>query len=157
MLVSRRRETSRGVPTSSAAFSDEAQTLQDKMLSALRDLRSTSRSVALEELFSAFMAHRATDELDEGCSRVSVDAFTTARDFLYALPTAFPSPEVAATREGEIALDWFPARASTFSVLATADRKLIFATATPERRLRGVESFHGEVPSALLDELRRLF
>lgn len=157
MLVSRRRETSQGIPTASVAISDDAHTIHERILSALRELRTTSRSVAFSELLEAFEQCPNTDAGDGEVRPVSADVFATARDFLAALPTAFPTPEVAATDEGEIALDWFPGLESTFTVLVAQGRKLFFATAAPERRLRGVEPFDGEVPSTILAELRRLF
>lgn len=150
-------ETSQGIPTTSDAFSDDARTIDAQILAALRDLQTTNRSVAFSELFEAFERCPDADSSHEEARPVSVESFMTARDFLYALPAAFPDPEVAATEAGDVSLDWFPGPGSTFTVLVAPGHKLIFATATPERRLRGVESFQGEVPSTILAELRRLF
>ena len=158
MQVSRRSETSRGFPLAPAgAAGPDAQLLADRLLAAIEDLRSTRRHVAFEELFEAFeeCGHPGWD----GCEAlpISADVFATARDFLFALPNAFPSPEVSAGEGGEINLDWFPGPQSNFTVAVLPDRRLIFASVAPNRRLRGAEVFEDRVPDAILTELRRVF
>ena len=87
----------------------------------------------------------------------SASTFANAREFLLALPTAFPTPEVCVTEDGSVAFDWFPAPGALFSVSVTGEGKLFFAAATPEGRISGVERFEGRLPQVISDTLRRVF
>jgi len=158
MLVSKRRETSQGSPFSQAgAVGPDAKVLAERLLLVLANLRSARRCVAFSELYDVFEQCGQPGWDGDEAVPVPADVFAVARDFLGALPTGFPSPEVVGTEDGGIGLDWFPSPASNFSIVVLPGRQLIYASVAPGRRIRGVESFDAEVPDSILSELRRLF
>lgn len=157
MLISRRRETSHGSLPVGIAVGDDAVRIEAHVLEALDYLRPTDRGVALDALFSVFLECAKLGWDGSDAQPITADTFALARDFLYALPTAFPSPEVAPLEDGSISLDWFPSPDSSLSIAVFPDRRLIFASVSTRRRIRGAEVMDDDVPGAIIAELRRLY
>lgn len=157
MLISRRPETSRGSIPNRTAVGLDAEQIEERVLRALKDLRSASRGMAFDALYSAFLECGAHGWDGQDAVPVTADTFALARDFLTGLPAAFPSPEVAALEDGTVSLDWFPDAESMVSVALYPDRRVVFASVTGGRRIRGAEVMDEHVPDAILAELRRLF
>lgn len=158
MLVLRRKETAQGSATSAArAVGDDAKLLDERLKAALAELQSTGRSVALSELREGFelAANAGWDGLE--ALPMSTATYATARDFLQALPTAYPNPEVAALEDGTVAMDWFPSEGTNLTVVVFPDRKVAFASAGSEGTLKGIYRFDGDIPEAIINELRRVF
>lgn len=156
MQISKRRSTS-GIPQFSRASSEGGERIQRRLAQAVRDIQTAQRWVAVSEVMELFVACGREGWDGDEARPVTVDVYVAARRFLATLPTAFPNPEVSAGADGEIGLDWFPGPRSNFSVLVLGSGKVIYAGATPDRHFSGIVRFDDVVPSAILDELRRLF
>lgn len=135
----------------------DAREVEQRFVQALRELRSASRWVSVNALHEAFLRCGKPGWDGEEAEPISAATFATARDFLSALPTTFPSPEVGPLEDGTITLDWFPDDDSIFTVVVFPDRKVAFASIASERRLRGIELMDEEVPDSILTELRRIY
>lgn len=158
MQIARRTETSHGfLPYVQAPEAADARKIEEAALAALRALRGTSRALALEHLCTQFLEAAAVGWDGLEAEPMTADTFAVARDFLSALPMAFPNPEVAAREDGAVALDWFPSPDSMLAVVVFPDRRIGFASVCRDRRVRGTERFDGRVPDVIIEELRRLF
>jgi len=111
--------------------------------------------------------HHALAELLDACNQpnwdlygatpVSQDAFRNAYRFIEALPQGFPMPTVGAESDGDITLEWYSSPEKVISVSISPDGDLNYASllGTSSRR-NGAEPFLGEVPSDLLNLIRRV-
>lgn len=158
MQIRRTTQTTRAANLfQDSASSQEAQTIGRETDEAVRRIRPEGFWVAVSQLIDSFeeCGHQGWDGHD--AEAVGASTFAHARDFLFALPNAFPTPEVSACDDGTIAFDWFPGPRSLFSVSVTDQGNLIFAAVTPSGRMRGVERFEDQLPEVISEILRRLF
>ena len=138
-----------GVLYQDSGVSEEARQVERRTAEAVERIRSQGHWVARSELIGLLEAcGRAGWDGDQGRA-VSASTYANARDFLSALPAAFPSPEVSVTEDGAISFDWFPGPDSLFSVSVTEEGKLFFAAVTPTGRSSGIERFEGRLPEVI--------
>ncbi|MEK9505176.1 hypothetical protein [Gaopeijia maritima] len=156
MQIAKRRKTNTSVYFSRAS-SESGEQIQQRLTELVARIQAARRGVAFNELMNLFVECSQVDWDGDGAERIDVEVFHNARIFLETLPTAFPSPEVSAGCEGEVAFDWFPAPRSNFSVLIVPGGKVIYAGAERDRKFSGIARFDDRVPRAILDELRQLF
>lgn len=158
MLVRRTIETSQGSALyQDTGVSDEAREIERRTVEALRQIQSEGRRAALSELIDRFEACGLDGWDGELGVPMSAATYANARDFVAALPAAFPTPEVAIAEDGSVSFDWFPGPGALFSVSVTAEGKLFFAAVTPDGRSSGIQRFDGRLPEVISTTLRRLF
>ena len=108
------------------------------------------------------------DEVVRDCNRPGWDGYGAkaigpatyfkVRQFLQALPTQLPPPELVPEPDGEIAIEWDLGQQCIFSVSLGAAAKLNYAGLLgPGVERHGVEPFEGLVPQAILDGVAELF
>lgn len=158
MLVRRTNETSQGALLyQDSGVSEEARQIQERTLEAVREIRPEGYWASIAELLDLFETC-GTPGWDGGDGApVSARTFAHAREFLAALPAAFPTPEVSLTEDGSVSFDWFPGPGVLFSVTVTETGKLFFAAVTPDGRSSGIQRFDGRLPEVISETLRRLF
>jgi hypothetical protein len=92
-----------------------------------------------------------------GAAPVTPQARAAAEEFLGALPTTWPPPEMAADPDGEISFEWARDPHWVFSVSVSPEGRLSYAGLFGVNRVHGAESFVGQLPQAIVDNLVRFF
>ncbi len=92
-----------------------------------------------------------------GALPVPNEAAVKAEQFLYALPTSIPAPEIAPEPDGSVALIWYGDRRQVFSVSFQIDQRVTSAGLYGTSKWHGVEVFDGrEVPEFLIAGIERI-
>ncbi len=112
------------------------------------------RRWALHEVWSA---SSVPDWDGYGAAPVTPEARAAAEGFLRALPTTWLSPETAADPDGEISFEWVREPHWVFTVSVSPERRLSYAGLFGANRVHGAESFLGQLPQAIVDNLVRFF
>lgn len=114
------------------------------------------RRRALEALERAF-AHAQEENWDGvGSAAVEPTTFLYATQFLTALPSTTPAPEVAVDSDGELALEWDRGPRSVFSVSVGRDGTLTYAGLFGHTKVHGVEHLREAVPMAIASGIERV-
>lgn len=88
---------------------------------------------------------------------VSFEAYENAKRFVQGLPLSFPTPEVAAEPDGEIAFEWYSSPTRVFSVSVAASNELNYAGLFGASRTYGTEVFYDEIPEVILSHISRIY
>lgn len=127
------------------------------------------RSISSETLSGdRQQAIRALKELTRECSEDNWDGAGAVRiqgrtedfaeKFIRALPFGTPMPEIAASPDGSISLDWMPERGRMLALLIGPHSRLPFAWIDRDNRGHGVADFDGvNIPSNFLGRLLTIF
>lgn len=92
-----------------------------------------------------------------GAKAVSGDVILRAKEFVHALPSSIPAPEISAEADGQISFDWLPSRTRTFTVSVGAGDRLAYAWIDGASRGKGTETIKKEaLPPRLLNPLLHL-
>jgi hypothetical protein len=133
--------------------------------SIIGEARGSSSSVVLEErLQDAFR------ELAEACQGSYLDSWNGydggvpaqseacgyAMEFLQALPSTVPLPDITIEQDGEIGLDWLLAHRLALSISISGTGKLSYAAIFGPNRAHGIEQFADGLPRAIRDSIVRL-
>lgn len=157
-LIVRRPDTSTGgaSPHASAAGQD-AREVYDRLRKALSEIRDERHIAARSRLIDLMddCDHEGWD--GEDAMAVTVAAYVHARTFLESLPSTFPTPDVYAEPDGEIAFDWVVSRTRMFSVSFGTDRKLAYSGLIDGNSAYGTEEVSDQFPALIADYLRRLY
>lgn len=119
---------------------------------------SGNKQQAIRELKE--LTHDCIADNWDGAGAVRIQGRTEdfAEKFIRALPYGTPMPELAASPDGSISLDWMPERGRMLSLLVGPDSRFPFAWIDFENRGYGVVDFDGvSVPSNFLDRLLTIF
>ena len=87
---------------------------------------------------------------------ISKGTLNKAQEFLRALPSSTPSPEVGVDPDGDISFDWDDGRGNIFSLSINGSGRLAYAGIFGENGVHGDEQFVDVVPASILEHLRRL-
>ncbi len=123
-----------------------SETLSGHRQQAIRELRELTRECVADNWDGA------------GAVRIQGRTENFAEKFIRTLPYGTPMPELAASPDGSISLDWMPERGRMLSLLVGPDSRLPFAWIDRENRGHGVADFDGvSIPSNFLDRLLPIF
>jgi hypothetical protein len=90
-------------------------------------------------------------------SAVSYENYLQAKRLVESLPAHFPAPEIAADPDGEVSFEWYREPGRVFSVSISANAQLTYAGKfSPSEKTQGTVRFTGQLPKAILDDIRRL-
>jgi len=111
----------------------------------------------------------ATQELNylvEECSSIGWDGYAAApieqetirlaEQFLNALPLGIAAPSVSTEPDGQITFEWYQTPRRLLSVSVSPAGELHYAALLGYRKSYGTELFFGEVPSDILNLVRRV-
>ncbi|MDA2925100.1 hypothetical protein MYX65_10720 [Acidobacteria bacterium AH-259-L09] len=145
----------------SGGVSEEADNIRQRLKKVLRD---RLESITLGETY--FEAFEALQDAFEECSSENWDgygaaeidliAYAHALEFLEALPTTLPAPDVAVEPDGEIAFEWYVRPRWVFSVSVGRDNELTYAGLFGRSKTHGTEYFADELPKTIIENLDRL-
>lgn len=126
---------------------------------ALKRLRALfdSKEDALNRLYE--LAAECAEVDWDGCDAeaVSQSAVEHSAHFIRRLPEELPLPEISVEPDGEIAFDWSPTPAQTFSVSIGATDRMPCAWVNGTEHGHAVAySNNGEIPSRILQEIQRI-
>ena len=145
-----------------AAVSDEAGVIRKKALDLSKHrerLRALfgSKEDALNRLYELAAECAEADWDGYDAEAVSQSAVERSAHFIRRLPEDLPLPEISVEPDGEIALDWSPTPAQTFSVsIGTANRMACAWVNGTEHGHAVAYSNNGEIPSRILQEIQRI-
>ena len=112
---------------------------------------------ALRQLQDTFFDSRQANWDGYEALPVSDAAFLRGRDFLNQLLPRFPAPTTSATPGGALALEWFVSPKRRFLVSLAEDSRIAFAGLFGPDVVHGTGVFSGDVPSEIIQHLKRLF
>ena len=114
------------------------------------------RRLAREALDTAFA--RATSPNWDGMGAAAADpsAYFYAAQFLSALPTTDPVPDITAEPDGEIALEWDFGPRRILSISIGRDGTLTYASLVGHAKTHGVEHFREGIPYTVAMALERV-
>lgn len=95
----------------------------------------------------------------DGASPVTEDAYLEARRLIMSLPTIsfFPMPEIIPEPSGEIALEWSKGNRQVFVASVSGKNQIVYAGLFGVNKTHGIEYFGDSLPSAIIENLRRLY
>lgn len=112
---------------------------------------------------------RSLDEVFEECSKegwhgdealpITEDAYLEAKRLIMSLPiiSFFPMPEIIPEPNGEIALEWSKGNRQVFVVSVSGRNQIVYAGLFGINKTHGTEYFGDSLPSAIMENLRRLY
>ncbi len=111
----------------------------------------------LQSLVSVF--EECSEEGWDGneASPITEDAYLEARRLISNLPINLRMPEVVPEPSGEIGLEWSKGKDRTFVLSLSGRNEIVYAGLFGFNKVHGVEYFGDTVPSAILENLRRLY
>ncbi len=110
-----------------------------------------------EELATVADECRHSDWDGFGALAVTQETLRTAYCFLEALPLGFPAPSIGAEPDGHLTLEWHRSPRRTLSVSVSPDGELHYSALFGSSRAFGAEPFIGEIPEAVLTNIRRVY
>lgn len=132
----------------------------DESLGEWRDTRAASlalsRLATWLDLAAVYEDCRTHDWDGAGAEPVSTKTLEKAQEFLSALPSDIPDPEVGSDPDGEVSFDWFAEPDWGVAIALNANGRLSYAAVFGASRAHGTERFREEIPQPLLQILRRL-
>jgi len=119
--------------------------------------RQSDRQRALDSLYAVFSESRAPGWDGHGARAASYESYLETKRFIEALPAEFAAPEIAMDPDGEVCLEWYVGAGRTVSVSIGPGGELSYAGKfSSSTKAHGTEPFTGEIPAAILGNLRRL-
>lgn len=103
---------------------------------------------------------RALNDLMDMAEEYGIDAnsspaFARAKQFLLAMPSEIPAPELALDNDGEVVFDWINQRNEMLTVSLRADGRLSYAARRlPNEKEHGTKWFTGTLPSRIVSLVR---
>lgn len=113
------------------------------------------RRRAFDALQAAYAGAQSEDWDSEGSAPVEPSTFMHAYNFLAALPTHTPAPDVAIDPDGEISFEWDGGSRKVFSVSVGSDGTLTFAGLFGHSRVHGLDHFVDSVPTTVSAGIER--
>jgi hypothetical protein len=134
-------------------------------LNAQESIQKLSRAYSLDD--GRMRVQTALAEQLEECSQsgwdgygaepVIEDTYRNAYHFIEALPRGFPMPTVGAEADGHLTLEWYSSPSRVVSVSVSPEGDLHYAALLGgTARRNGTEPFLGDVPTDLLQIIRRV-
>jgi hypothetical protein len=146
---------------SSNAVSGEADTVRRLIEDAWELLAdslavSNTTSAAISELKRASQMAQAANWDGYGAKPLDPRAYEAAVQFLCALPTTTPIPDVSVDPDGEVDVLWHTDPRRTFSVSIGPSGRLTYSGLFGDAQSFGTEWFLNEIPRAILLNLSRI-
>lgn len=91
-----------------------------------------------------------------GAAPVEQETIQQAKLFLNALPLGMAAPSVGAEPDGQITFEWYQSPRRILSVSVSPEGDLHYAALLGYRKSYGTEPFFGEIPSDILNLVRRV-
>lgn len=140
-------------------FSDEARFIEERTSKYMRRLQKSAfgtESVLRDELATVWNEVRQPDWDGHDALPVEQDTLRNTYVFLESLPFGFPRPSVGAEPDGQLTLEWRNSDRRILSVSVSPDDELHYAALLGASRVAGTEPFFGEIPSSILDLIRKV-
>lgn len=90
-----------------------------------------------------------------GAAPVGQETIRQAEHFLNALPLGMSAPSVGAEPDGQITFEWYQSPRRILSVSVSPEGDLHYAALLGYKKSYGTEPFFGEIPSDILNLVRR--
>lgn len=113
------------------------------------------RHEAIRALDEAFIQAGVANWDGEGSEPADALSYEYAKLFLQTLPNWVPNPEASVDPDGELCFEWDYGRRAVFSLSLARDGTLSFAGLFGVAKQHGVESFTGDVPATILENIQR--
>ena len=141
--------------SSTPGWSDEVTYVTKQSFSGVQHLRESftlgeENRAAKEELFDVSEDCAEPDWDGYGAEPVDIETYRKAFNFIDALPTGYPKPEIDAESDGHVTFDWHRSPRYTLSVSVSPDGYLYWSALLGPRKLNGSEPFLNGIPSELL-------
>ena len=142
-------------------FSDEARFVEDSTQDSRRQLQGANvfgiENTMRDELATVWEECREPNWDGFQAIPIDQDGLRSAYVFLESLPLGFPAPSIGAEPDGAFTLEWHRSKRRTLSVSVASSDELHYAALLGPNRVYGTEAFFGDVPSSILDLIRRVY
>lgn len=91
-----------------------------------------------------------------GANPISFDAIQEAKKFIQLLPYKFPQPEVVPEPTGEVGLEWYKDKDSTFVISFNGRKTLAYAGIFGNEKTHGTIYFEDLIPQIIYEEIKKL-
>ncbi len=140
---------------STPGWSDEAAYVTRQSFGGVQQMRSSftlgeENRAAKEELFDVSEECAEPDWDGYGAEAIDIETYRKAFNFIDALPSGYPTPEIDAEPDGHLTFDWHRSPRYTLSVSVSPDGYLFWSALLGARRLNGSEPFLNRIPGGLL-------
>lgn len=142
-------------------FSNEARFVENSTQCSRRQLQGANvfgiESALRDELATVWEECRQPNWDGYQALPIDQDTLRSAYVFLESLPLGFSAPSIGAEPDGAITLEWHRSVRRTLSVSVGSTGELHYAALLGPNRVYGTEAFFGEVPSSILDLIRKVY
>lgn len=146
--------SSRGASETAGFIAKEIQERRQKWLSSYTF--GQQLNVSLKELQQIFQECRQANWDGYEAMPVAHETYEMVYQFLEAIPIGTPAPSLGTEPDGHITLEWYRSPRRLLSVSISPEGDLHYAALSGSSTHYGTEPFYGEVPSMLLDIIRRI-
>lgn len=91
-----------------------------------------------------------------GANPISFDAIQEAKRFIQLLPYKLPQPEVVPEPTGEVGLEWYKDKDSTFVISFNGRKTLAYAGIFGSKKIHGTTYFEDLIPLIIYEEIKKL-
>ncbi|MDD5037958.1 MAG: hypothetical protein PHN78_01380 [Dehalococcoidales bacterium] len=127
--------------------------------------RSLTRSITFGERLSKMLEclfqvkkERSVDNWDGyGAKAIDDQSYNNAISFILSLPSNIPIPDIDVEPDGEVVFEWYEGRRQVFSVSIGARNELTYAGLYGASKAHGVEYLEDEIPSAIMNNINRVY
>ena len=151
-----------GLARRSSAVSAEAQVVRNAARAVI-DLAECSYAlfgpkIAVISLIRSIARDCAEPDWNgEGARPLSPEAVESAEEFVRALPTGYPLPDVAPEPDGAVSFDWIQSRHRLLTLSISVNKRLAYAWLDGTDRGHAVAYFDGAtIPQGILECIERV-
>ncbi len=145
------------------SFGDPREGWQSESLDCIQAISEDDVSVTLGErirqaesaLHEACMDSARENWDGYGAKHINGESSVLAIRFLKMLPATIPIPEISIDPDGEVSFEWYKEPRRIFSVSVGAHNDLSYAGLFGVNDTHGTEYFGDEIPTPILENLRR--
>lgn len=140
--------------------SEDADRIRSRIAQAVAHILTGTSTGAVyhagTESLSELEEEASTEDWDaRGALPLDPASVLAAHRFLAILPSSFPAPFIAADPDGEVAFEWEGPSGELFSLSFAPEQTIAYAGIFGPARVKGIEYFGDDIPSAILEGLRR--
>lgn len=92
-----------------------------------------------------------------GATPMDLGTYVNVLEFLEAMPSHWPVPELSVEPDGDVSLEWIVEQERMLSISLGSTNRLSYAAMFGENTAYGTEYFTDEIPAAVIQNLARLF
>ena len=142
----------------SIGYSSEAKEIEHYHIA--EDAESSSSINSMDQQLSILNLYDccSKDNWDgDGEKAITPDVWRGAVRLIASLLPGIPKPEITASPDGKIVLEWYRCKSNILAITIVGEYKLHFNALFGEAEAYGLEPFQDDMPVSILDNMARLY